>query len=151
MVKVYMVSREINIGIVFVALAIGCGTQIAAAADIDTGYQKLEKAILNGKDIHLTIDLTACHVHGTDRPGPPVRGSLHLEGYMIEADQSIVFSTTHFTVKSDNTPVNEFLSFRVQPSGIVTARTRLLNASTYVVFHDEEFDCNLGKGMAFHW
>jgi hypothetical protein len=149
--EVYVVSREIRFGVVFVALATGCGMQTATAADVDRGYQKLEKAIVNGKDIHMTVDLTACHVHGTDKPGPPVRGTLHFDGYMVEADRSIAFATTHFTMKSDNTPVNEFLSFTVEPSGIVTARTRFLNASTNVVFHDATFDCNLGKGTTFHW
>jgi hypothetical protein len=146
-----VVSREIRFGVVFVALATGCGMQIVTAAHVDAGYQKLEKAIVNGKDIHMTLDLTACNVHGTDKPGPPVRGSLHFDGYMIEADQSIAFATTHFTMKSDNTPVNEFLSFTVQPSGTVTARTRFLNAWTNVVFHDARFDCKLGKGTTFHW
>jgi hypothetical protein len=99
------VSREIELGVGFAALGIGCGMQIGTAAVVDPGCQKLEKAILKGKDIHVTLDRTACHLHGTDKPGPPVRGSLHFQDYMVEGDQSIVSATTHVTVKGDNTPV----------------------------------------------
>jgi hypothetical protein len=146
----FMGSRVIVFGLIFAGLASWNGAG-AADAKRDHSYQKLKQAILSGKNISMTVDLAACHIHGTDKPGPSVRGSLHFEGFMIEADQSIAFATTHFTVKSDNTPMDEVLSFRIQPSGAIIARTRFLNASTYDVLHDSEFDCSIGNGTKFYW
>jgi hypothetical protein len=68
-----------------------------------------------------------------------------------KSDETIAFATTHFTVRPDNTPVDEFLSFKVSPVGKVKTRTRVLNRSTFAVIHDVEFDCEVGKGIAFHW
>jgi hypothetical protein len=143
--------RVFRSAIVLVVLASSCAVQIAHTADNNPRYKQLEKAIMDGKDIRMTLNLAACFVHGTAKPGPSIRGSLHFEGYMIEPDQSIAFADAHFTVKPDNKPVDEFLSFRVQPSGKVSARSRFLNAATYEIFHDEEFDCSLGEGTTFHW
>jgi hypothetical protein len=149
MMNVVMLSTVIGLSLILMGVA--SGRTARAAKDPGRGYQKLEKAILDGKSISMTLDLAACHVHGTDKPGPNVRGSMRSEGYMIEADQTIAFATTHFTVKSDNTPIDEFLSFRVQPSGVVIARSRFLNASTYAVVHDATYDCAIGNGTTFHW
>jgi hypothetical protein len=146
-----MVLRAIRSGVLLSLLVRVCGSPPAIAAENDNSYAKLEHAILDGKDIRMTLDLGACFIHGTAKPGPAIRGSLHFDGYMIESDQSIAFATTHFTVRADNTPVDEFLSFKVQPTGKVDARTRFLSPSTYAIFHDAEFDCHLGKGIAFHW
>jgi VirK protein len=145
-----MLLRVFRFGI-FLVVASSCAVRIAEAADNNPRYMQLEKAIMDGKDIRITLNLAACFVHGTAKPGPSIRGSLHFEGYMIEPDRSIAFAETHFTVKPDNKPVDEFLSFRVQPSGKVSARSRFLNAATYEIFHDEEFDCSLGEGTTFHW
>jgi hypothetical protein len=128
----FMGSRAIGFSLVLADLATWSAAR-AADSRIDHSYQQLKKAILSGKNIRMNLDLAACHIHGTDKPGPNIRGSMHFEGFMVEADQSIAFSTTHFTVKADNTPIDEVLSFRVQPSGEMTVRTRLHNASTYVV------------------
>lgn len=147
--NVFMLSRVIGLNLILMGVA--SGSLAKAVADPKRGYQKLEKAILDGKSISMTLDLAACHVHGSDKHGPNVRGTMRSEGYMIEADQTIAFATTHFTVKSDNTPIDEFLSFRVQPSGVVIARSRFLNASTYAVVHDVTYDCAIGSGMTFHW
>jgi hypothetical protein len=123
----------------------------AFAAEDDAAYVKLKQAIKSGKDIRMTLDLSACQVYGTDKPGPSVGGSLRFEGYMIEDNQKIAFATTHFTMRPDNTPVDEFLSFEVEPNGKVAARTRFLNPLTYAVLHDSQFDCALGRGIDFHW
>ena len=70
---------------------------------------------------------------------------------MIRSDQSIALSLTHFTVRDDGTPVTEFLSFKVQPDGKVDAHSRFFNAATYAAVQESEFDCDLGRGTAFHW
>jgi hypothetical protein len=92
---------------------------MAIAAENYNSHANLEKAILDGKDIHLTLDLTPCFVHGTAKPGPSIRGSLHFDGYMIESDETIAFATTHFTVRPDNTAVE------VSPLGKVSAPVRV--------------------------
>jgi hypothetical protein len=140
--------RHFAFGLILVS---GCGSRAATAAENFNSHANLKQAILDGKDIHVTLDLAACFVHETEKPGPSIRGSLHFDGYMIESDETIAFATTHFTVKPDNTPVDEFLSFKVSPVGKVKTRTRVLNPSTFAVIHDVEFDCEVGKGIAFRW
>jgi hypothetical protein len=145
-----MRSRVFKLGVALALLA-SCGSRDGVAADVNHDYAELEKAVLEGKDIRMTLDFSACFVHGTEKPGPAVRGSLRFDAFMIRNDPSIAFSTTHFTVRSHKTPVNEFLSFRVEPTGKVDARTMFLNATTYAVFQEAEFDCDIGKGATFHW
>jgi len=123
----------------------------AAAADANEDYLELTQAVLNGREIRATLDLSACLMHGTGLPGPPIRGSVRFDAFMIQSDQSIAFSMTHFTVRSDGTPVNEFLSFKVAPSGKVDAHSRFFNAATYAAVQESEFDCDIGRGMEFHW
>jgi hypothetical protein len=90
-------------------------------------------------------------VHGTDKPGPSVRGSRRFDGYMVQGDGTIAFSATHFTVRPDKTPVSEFLSYRVRVTGKVSAHTIFLNPATYAILQEAEFDCEIGKGATFHW
>jgi hypothetical protein len=134
-----------------IVLAGPCGVGTAAATDVNQNYSALQKAVLDGKDIHMILDLSACVVHGGDKPGPAVRGSMRFDRYMIQHDQTIAFSTTHFTVRPDQTPVDEFLAFKVRPNGSVNAHTSFLNPVTFAVTHESEFDCDLGRGATFRW
>jgi hypothetical protein len=54
-------------------------------------------------------------------------------------------------VKSDQTPVDEFLAFKVRPDGRVNVRTSFLNPVTFAVVQEAEFDCDIGQGAIFHW
>jgi hypothetical protein len=128
-----------------------CGVGTATATDVNQDYSALQKAVLDGKDIHMILDLSACMVHGSDRPGPAVRGSMRFDGYMIQHDQTIAFATTHFTVRADQTPIDEFLAFKVRPNGSVNAHTSFLNPVTFAVIQESEFDCNIGLGATFRW
>lgn len=136
---------------VVAALVASVGSRISYAAEVNHAFAKLENAVLDGKDIRMALDLSKCVVKGSGKPGPSIRGSLHFDGYMIEQDLSISFATTHFTLRKDNTPVDEFLSFKVLSTGEVLSRTRFVNPSTYAVFHEAEFDCQLDRGVVFHW
>jgi VirK protein len=110
----------------------------------------LEQAVLAGKDIHIVLDLSRCAEHGSGNSGPEVRGSLHPDEFMVQKDHTIAFSVTHFTIRPDGTPVNEFASFRVQPNGKVTLRSIFLNAASYAVLREVEFDCEIGKDVTFY-
>src|SRR5262245_11718383 len=87
-------------------------------------YAALNEAILKGKDVRILIDLSACQVQGANIAGPPIKASIKFDGYMIQADGTIAFATTHFTVRRDRS-VREFLSFRVHASGKIEARTTI--------------------------
>jgi hypothetical protein len=123
----------------------------AVADEANPDFTALERAVLDGKDFRMVIDLSACQVHGTDRPGPPVRGSIRFDAYMVQRDDTIAFSATHATVKADKTVVSEFLSYRVHPTGKVEVRTVVLNPVTDATLQETEFDCDIGKGAVFHW
>jgi hypothetical protein len=138
-------------GLWLLLMAIATTASGAEAGDASEDYLQLEQAVLDGRDIRMTLDLSACLRHGTELSGPPIRGSVRFDAVMIQGDRSIALSLTHFTVRNDGTPVNEFLSFKVQPSGKVNAHSWFFNAATYAVVQDSEFDCDLGRGTAFHW
>jgi hypothetical protein len=113
-------------------------------------YAALNKAIVDGKEFRMLVDLSACQVRGTGAAGPPVKASMRFDGYMIQPDGTIAFATTHFTVRPDKA-VREFLSFRVHPNGRIEARTMVLDAVNDAVLKDTAFDCEIGKGATFHW
>ena len=69
---------------------------------------------------------------------------------MVQRDHTVAFAVTHLTIRPDKTPVNEFASFRIQPNGKVTLRSIFLNAASYAVLRDVEFDCEIGKGVTFN-
>jgi|GEM_PF-4984374 len=125
--------------------------QISDPARSLDSYQKLQDAVLSGKTISVKTDLAACKIHGTNQPGPQVVGVQHFENFMVRPSESIAFATTHFTVKADDTAVNEFLSLRVSGDGKVEIRNRFLDASTNKVYSKAEFDCELSKGVVIHW
>lgn len=140
------------VGILILAVLSSPSDSHPAIADgVNQDYSALKKALLDGKDVRTLIDLSMCGVHGTDKPGPPVKGVSHFDGYMIQADGTIAFARTHFTVRPDKTPVNEFLSYRVTANGKVEHHAIFLNAATFAVVHEAEFDCEIGKGVTFHW
>jgi hypothetical protein len=113
-------------------------------------YAALNKAIVDGKEFRMLVDLSACQAHDTGAAGPPVKASMRFDGYMIQPDGTIAFATTHFTVRPDKA-VREFLSFRVHPNGRIEARTMVLDAVNDAVLKDTAFDCEIGKGATFHW
>jgi hypothetical protein len=69
---------------------------------------------------------------------------------MVQKDHTIAFAVTHFTIRPDETLVNEFASLRVQPNGKVTLRNIFLNATSNAVLREAEFDCEIGKGVTFY-
>lgn len=113
-------------------------------------YAALKDAILKGKDPRMLIDFAACQVHGTNLAGAPIKASVRFDGYMIQADGTIAFATTHFTVRP-NRSVSEFLSFRVHVNGKIEAHTMTLGAVDFVVTKDTSFDCEIGEAATFHW
>lgn len=73
-------------------------TRDAVAAEPKSAdYAALSEAILEGKEPRMLIDLSACQVHGADIAGPPIKASIRFDGYMIQADGTIAFATTHMT------------------------------------------------------
>jgi hypothetical protein len=123
----------------------------AVAQDVNPDYKSFEKAVLDGRDVRLILDLSRCTEHGVEARGPQVRGSIRFDAYMIRGDQTVAFAITHFTLRSDNTAVDEFLSFRVYPNGKVNVRTAFLNPITFSVTQESQFDCDIGEGATFHW
>lgn len=127
------------------------GARRATADEFNPDYAALRKAVLDGKDIRMVVDLSACQVHGTDKPGPQIKGSMRFDGYMVLPDGTIAFATTHFTVRPDKSPVREFLSYRVHANGKVDTRTAFLDAATFAVLQESALDCDIGKSAVFHW
>jgi VirK protein len=126
-------------------------TITAIAQYVNPAFASFEKAVLDGRDVRLTLDLSRCTGHGGEARGPQVRGSIRFDAYMIRGDQTIAFATTHFTLTTDDAAVDEFLSFRAHPNGRVDVRTAFLNPVTFSVTRESQFDCDIGQGAIFHW
>jgi hypothetical protein len=133
-----------------VALAGLHGLHGTAMANDGQNAAALEHAVLDGKDIHVVLDLSRCVEHRSGNSGPEVRGSLHPDEFMVQKDHTIAFAVTHFTFRPDETLVNEFASLRVQPNEKVTLRNIFLNAASNAVLREAEFDCEIGKGVTFY-
>jgi hypothetical protein len=144
-------ARVIAAVLVLVAFTATNIARTANGGDSSSDYTALRRAALDGEDIRMVLDLSACTAGQSDKPGPAVSGTLRFDAYMIQGGQTIAFATTHFTLRSDATPVYEFLAFRVYPTGEVDARTRFLNATTFAVMQDSTFKCSIGRGVTFHW
>jgi hypothetical protein len=127
------------------------GMRTVVAQNVNPDYASFAKAVLDGRDVRLILDLSRCTGQGGEVRGPQVRGSMRFDGYMIEGDQTVAFATTHFTVRTDDTAVDEFLSFRVHPNGKVDVRTAFLNPVNFSVTREARFDCEIGQGATFHW
>ena len=112
-----MTSRLLSVAaVVFIALA---GTHRDAMAQELNSTALLQHAVLGGNDIHVVLDLSHFTDQGTGKAGPAIRGSVRPQAFMVQGDHSIAFSTTHFAVRPDKTPVLEFNTFRVQRDGRV--------------------------------
>ena len=137
-----MPSRILKMAAAFAGLY---GLHGTAMANDWQNATALEHAVLGSKDIHVALDLSRCVEHDSGKPGPDVRGSLHPDELVVQKDHTIAFAMTHFTVRPDKTPVDEFVPPRIQPDGKVTVRNTFLNAATYAVLHKAEFDCESAK------
>jgi hypothetical protein len=137
--------------VLLTGMILHAGISTPAAQDVNPDYASFAKAVLDGRDVHLTIDLSRCTGDGGKARSPQVRGSMRFDAYMIQGDQTVAFATTHFTLRTDNTAVDEFLSFRVHPNGKVEVRTAFLNPITFAVTRESRFDCDIGQGATFHW
>ena len=123
----------------------------AVAQGVNPDYASFENAVLNGRDVRLSLDLSRSTGPGVEARGPQVRGSLRFDAYVIRSDKTVAFATTHFTLRTDTTAVDEFLSFRVHPNGKVDVRTAFLNPLTFSVMQEAQFDCDIGQRATFHW
>jgi len=121
------------------------------AQEVNPDYASFAKAVMDGRDIRLILDLSRCVAQGGEARGPQIRGSIRFDAYMIQGDQTVAFATTHFTLRTDNTAVDEFLSFRVHSNGKVDVRTAFLNPVTFSVTQESQFNCDIGQGATFHW
>ena len=122
----------------------------AIADEVNQDYSVLKKALLDGKDVHTLIDLSMYRVHWTDKSGPPVKGASRFDLYDPSGRNDCVRDGPfHRETRQD--AVNEFLSYRVSANGTVEHHTIFLHGATFAVLHEAEFDCEIGKGVTFHW
>jgi hypothetical protein len=142
--------RWLTVAVTLAALAGLLGKQSGAMAQELRNAADLEHAVLGGKDIHVTLDLSRCTEHGTGKSGPEIRGSMHPDGFIVQSDHGIAFAVTHFTVRPDKKPVLEFTSFLVEASGRVDLHSIFLNAANYTILHEAQFDCEIGSGVTFN-
>ncbi|MEZ2128913.1 MULTISPECIES: VirK family protein [unclassified Sinorhizobium] len=126
-------------------------THDAIADEGSVSFGALQNAILDGKSIGMTLDLSKCVIHDSTEAGPPVKGSQKFDAFMIQADQTIAFSSMHFRLRSDRTPVQEHFDFKVHPDGKIEVTCSFLNPVNLTVLQEARFDCKIDDGAVFHW
>lgn len=122
-----------------------------AAADASISFGAFQNAVLDGKSIGMTLDLSKCVIHNSTESGPPVKGAQKFDAFMIQGDQTIAFSSMHFRLRSDRTPVQEHFDFRVHPDGKIEVTCSFLNPVNLTVLQEARFDCKIDDGAVFHW
>lgn len=123
-----------------------------AAADASSvSFGALQNAVLDGKSIGMTLDLSKCMIHDSTESGPPLKGSQKFDAFMIQGDQTIAFSSMHFRLRADRTPVQEHFDFKVHPDGKIEVTCSFLNPVNLTVLQEARFDCKIGDGAVFHW
>lgn len=144
-----MVRKNSIVSSLVLSVAITSGTSFANANSSEGAF--LESAVMAGKDIRVILDLSRCIEHGTQIPGPAVRGSVRPDTFMILSDHSIAFSNTHFTVPADNKPVQEFMKYRANGDGKFEFQTMVLDPINFSVLRKNQYDCEVNKGVKFFW
>lgn len=138
-----------SISTLVMAVAIAAGSWSSGSFAMKPDSASLATAVMAGKDIHVTLDLSLCTEPGTLFPGPAHRGSVHPDAFMVLKDGTVAFSNTHFTVRSDDRPVQEFMKYRVHPDGKVELQVIVLDAGH--LLNKKQYDCAVSHGVSFYW
>lgn len=111
----------------------------------------LQDAVMAGNDIRAMLDLSLCTAHESGAPGPALRASVHPNAFLVMKDGTVTFSDTHLSVRPDGKPVREFMKYRVLPDGQAEFQSAVLDPLNFSVLQKSQYDCLVGKGLAFVW
>jgi len=107
----------------------------------------VEHALAAGKQLNATIDLTRCTGDTPNTPAGTTRGGLTVSAYRILPDNTLSFADTHFTVRSDGTPITQFLRYTIDTTGTARFASYIFAMPAYTLQSQVSYTCKLGDGV----
>jgi hypothetical protein len=133
-----------------------CVTGVGAAhAEPITRYDQLREQLFTGVAIAAIFRPEECQTdqrHEGDATRPQVEGGFFIRDFMEVQGNKLAFANPHFTVRSDGTPVFEFLQYRVMADNSATVTLRHLSPVTYLPLPESKpivYQCAIGQGVSF--
>ncbi len=127
----------------FAALPALADAQTVALPDVLAA----EQALSLGKQVTATIDLARCTGDTATTPPGTTRGGVSVNPYRIQLDNTLSFSDTHFTVRSDGTPITQFLRYTIDASGTARFASYIFAMPSYTLQSQVSYTCKLGEGV----
>ncbi len=106
-----------------------------------------EHALSLGKPVTATIDLSRCTGDTATTPAGTTRGGVTVNPYRIQPDNTLSFSDTHFTVRSDGTPITQFLRYTIDATGTARFASYIFAMPAYALQSHVSYTCKLGDGV----
>ncbi|AJQ97623.1 VirK family protein [Gynuella sunshinyii] len=114
--------------------------------------ESLVNALENGAIVNASVDLSAC-TRQDGGTASQTRGGLTVSPYRLQADGTLSFSDSHFTVSTRSgtpMPIMQFLRYSVKPEGAITVTSFIFSVPDYRLTSEVGFDCAINDGVSFH-
>ncbi|WP_052133211.1 VirK family protein [Pantoea stewartii] len=124
-------------------------SQSAFASTLNT-VSEINQALMKGKDINLSIDLTQCFDRENNIKGT-MRGGMKIMSYLIRPDGSLAFSDMHQTVNNKDKPQVQFLRYRSKDENTIGFSMRTFTLPDWKPYgNPAQYECAINKGIVFY-
>ena len=109
-------------------------------------------ALDGGATVNAAVDLSQCTRQDGGTPSE-TKGGLTVLPYRIQADGTLSFADSHFTVSTRSgtaTPIMQFLRYTVAPEGAITVSSFIFSVPDYTLTSEVAFECTINGGVSFH-
>ncbi|WP_428241298.1 VirK family protein [Gynuella sp.] len=114
--------------------------------------ESLVHALDNGAIVNASVDLSVC-TRQDGGAASQTKGGLTVSPYRLQADGTLSFSDSHFTVSTRSgspMPIMQFLRYTVAPQGAITVTSFIFSVPDYRLTSEVSFDCAINDGVSFH-
>lgn len=101
-----------------------------------------------GLRVSAAVDLSLCQPADGGAPSQ-TQGGLLVSPYRIQADGTLSFSDSHFTVSNAGKPITQFLRYTVRPDSAITVTSYIFSMPDLAPLSEVAFNCRLGNGVSF--
>lgn len=123
-----------------------------ANASSPSQFEQFRDQLLSGNEIIAISDLNQCFGESENSsPKMPI-GVVKINNFLIfpDPDPNISFANTYFTIRSDGTPVQEIVQYRITPDDKAAIIVTNLSPQTFPPLPKPMvFSCTLGTGLRF--
>jgi hypothetical protein len=101
-----------------------------------------------GLRVSAAVNLALCQPANGGAPSQ-TQGGLLVSPYRIQADGTLSFSDSHFTVSNAGKPITQFLRYVVRPDNAITVTSYIFSMPDLAPLNEAAFNCQLGNGVSF--